>query len=265
MKRPLTPAESPVPDVVRRRPSRRHLWLAPVLTASLLGGMVLYGFTLPVPSDADPYHARMVELAQDMPLSFGDWRGRDEEVAREAQVLLNPNVIISRKFLNERTRETAVLLVVQCRDSRDLQGHWPPNCYPANGYQLAAVEPMTWTADGREYPGREYRFTKASERGALIVSNFLLVPDGRVAGEMALVTDASGDYELRSFGAAQVQVLTESLLTPQRRREVVEEFIAAYRPLIEAMRHREASAVSASGPASDPGHASDPSSAARGG
>ncbi len=232
------PTPDPLADAAPyRRPSRRGAWLAPVMTASLLGGMVLYGFTLPTPQDAAPYHAKMIEMAAEMPLKFGDWSGRDEEVAREAQVLLNPNVIISRKFKNQATGEMAAFLLVQCRDSRDLQGHWPPNCYPASGFQIDSSEPMTWHADNQPYEGREYRFSKALADGELFVSNFLIVPDGRVAGDMAVVTDASGDYELRYFGAAQVQVLTEGTLTPERRREVVEAFVTAYRPLIEAMRH----------------------------
>lgn len=224
-----------------RKPARRLAWLAPVMTASLLGGMLMYGFTLPVPADANPYHAQIKTIAraitEDPPPELAGWVGKDQEVPREAQVLLRPNLIISRHFVNGRTGEQANLLVVQCKDARDIAGHWPPNCYPAQGLVLEHSEPRTWTVGGTVYEGREYWFADPFRPGQeRVVSNFLIIPDGRAVADMKAVRDATGDYELRYFGAAQVQVLTEEELTDERRREIVELFIAGYRPLIEAMK-----------------------------
>ncbi len=232
---------APPPEITDERPGRaqrsraRAGWLAPVVTASLLGGMALYGLTLPVPTDADPYHAELMTMRADTPLEFGPWQGRDDEVAKEAQVLLNPNVFISRRYIHKETGENVAFLIVQCKDARDLDGHWPPICYPANGYVGEGDTDASWTVNDQTYPGRQYRFSKPRQND-LIVSSFLVIPDGRVSPDMSTVVDAAGNYGLRYFGAAQVQVLTEGDIAPQRREEIVKAFIAAYQPLIEAMR-----------------------------
>lgn len=233
----MAQTENTNPTASARRPFSSLAWIAPVLSASLLGGMVLHGLGLPEPADAGPYHAALLDLRDDTPLAFGDWTGRDENVADAAVQLLNPNMIISRRFQNERTRERASLLIVQCKDARDLNGHWPPNCYPAAGFIASRSEPQRWTMGDRVLDGREYVFGRDNVEETMVVSNFLVIPDGQVSADMGDVVEAAGNYGLRYFGAAQVQVLTDAGMGEDRRREVVEEFLAAYRPLIEAIRY----------------------------
>ncbi|MEM7577718.1 MAG: exosortase-associated EpsI family protein [Planctomycetota bacterium] len=244
----MTPLQPTPSSPSNRQPFSGLTWIAPVLSASLLGGMILHALGLPEPADAGPYHNALLEIRDDTPLKFGDWAGRDEQVAEAAIQLLNPNLIISRQFANERTLERVSLLIVQCKDARDLNGHWPPNCYPAAGFLESRSEPAQWTMGDRVLDGREYFFGRDNIVETMVVSNFLIIPDGQVSDDMGDVVEAAGNYGLRYFGAAQVQVLTDAGMTPERRQAVVEEFLAAYRPLIEAIRYsRESASIATAG------------------
>lgn len=198
--------------------------------------MVIYSFGLPEPADAGPYHAHLVGLLSEAPRNFGDWTGRDQEVQPSAIELLRPNLIISRQYRNQQTGERASFMLVQCKDARDMNGHWPPNCYPAGGDVYVDSWPKTWTLSDQALPGREFRFEQSNGHRR-VVSNFLIIPDGRVSADMSDVVEAAGNYGLRYFGAAQVQVLTPDRMGDERREAVVQEFLAAYRPLIESIRY----------------------------
>lgn len=234
---PSEHTQPPASPGSRPRPYSKLTWLAPVLSASLLGGMVLYSFGLPEPADAGPYHDALLEIRGDAPLAFGDWAGRDEAVAQAAIELLRPNLIVSRRFSSAHTGESVALLIVQCKDARDLNGHWPPNCYPAAGFIETGSEPVTWNVGDVRVNGREYRFGRDGVAETMVVSSFLIIPDGQISADMRDVVEAAGNYGLRYFGAAQVQVLTDAAMSTQRRKTVVEAFLEAYRPLIEAIRY----------------------------
>lgn len=255
---------SPLPPP-RRRP-RRSRW-ATTLIPAVSGGMLLaaavYGLSLPSPGDAVPFHADLIRLSAHAPLQVGPYQGRDAHVATEAVELLRPNVILSRTFvLPEGTRVEsapspwAQLLIVQCRDARDILGHWPPVCYEANGFTPGPVEDTTWRLDGRDLPGRRYAFHQEDSGGFrtdIVVANFLVLPDGRVVRDMDEVVEAGGDYRLRYFGAAQVQVLTPGSIDDEARAEVEQMFISAHADLIAAM----ASGVGPEGEAAAEGRGKD--------
>ncbi|MDY7108295.1 MAG: exosortase-associated EpsI family protein, partial [Planctomycetota bacterium] len=106
--------------------------------------------------------ARRVEIAAAMegvPFFVGDWVGEDEAVPREAQKLLRPNAILSRRY--RRPGGTWLhLLVVHCSDARDMLGHYPPICYPSAGW--VAIPPpdpdVHVILDDRPVPVRTYMF-----------------------------------------------------------------------------------------------------------
>src|SRR4051794_30845872 len=84
--------------------------------------------------DAAPFHARARKAIEAYPYVIGYWAGKDVEVPTAAVKLLHPNMIVSRHFVNQGERWGTVLeadvLIVQCADSRDMTGHFPPICYP---------------------------------------------------------------------------------------------------------------------------------------
>ncbi|MCC6681746.1 MAG: exosortase/archaeosortase family protein [Phycisphaeraceae bacterium] len=235
---PIRPRKQEKPSVTKHRgvwPGQK--WVAGALAVLAIGSASVEAAMRPSPLDAQPYHQHVAELASTMPPSFGDWEGRAVEVPTAAVQLLKPNAIISRSFHNKVTGEDVTLLIVQCRDARDMAGHYPPQCYPGVGYVTDSALEDQWPVRDRMYPGMTYRFTRGvmGQQQKMVVCNLLLMPDGRFVRDMKAVYRAAADYATHFFGAAQIQLVTAETLAPQRRDEIVSEFLEQYRPLIEAI------------------------------
>jgi hypothetical protein len=192
----------------------------------------------PRPEEAEHYHARVRELAAQAPMEIGRWVGAEHRAPAEAIRLLKPNVILCRQYVHMETGRRVQLLIVHCKDARDLHGHYPPVCYPANGMELRSATDADWTVSGVSIAGKRYEFA-AQRLGAegKLVENFLIVP-GRYARDMDAVGEQAGDYTRRFYGAAQVQVVFDN---PRQwriedRAEVFETLVAAYLPLVEQIR-----------------------------
>ncbi|HWP40988.1 MAG TPA: hypothetical protein VNL70_08680, partial [Tepidisphaeraceae bacterium] len=104
------------------------------------------------PPDAAAYHARIRAAAQVLPVCVGPWLLTENPEPPGAATLLKPNVIISRQLRRisggwDASGEpdpprTFNLLLVHCRDVRDMLGHYPPICYPAQGWKQQSVQPL---------------------------------------------------------------------------------------------------------------------------
>src|SRR5688572_28546021 len=106
---------------------------APLLSVGLLAGIFAERRTHLKPQDVEPYHARAKEAVNQVPYFIGTWTGQDVEIPVAAQKLLRPNAILNRRFADSApvgdarvAYPAASLLIVQCRDSRDMVGHYPP-------------------------------------------------------------------------------------------------------------------------------------------
>jgi hypothetical protein len=224
--------------------------IAPALTLGLLCAAAAESWSRPRPGDTDPYHARVREAALTIPMNIGSWAGRDLPARKEAIELLKPNVILQRLYTDSKGRHVTVLMV-HCRDARDLDGHYPPKCYPGNGREerLSARKACEWSVAGRAFPGTYYEFATAGilgESREIDVYNFLVVPghldDGRltpgaIVPDMDGVTRQAWDYLRRFYGAAQFQVVfTDSGIAPDEQLAIFQEMVQAYMPVIEAIR-----------------------------
>ncbi len=237
--------------------------LAPVLAAGLLLGMAAVNFSFPTAEDAEDYHQRVLTLTEAAPTAFGNWTSRPVEIPPSAVELLRPNAILSRTFTDRAGRREASFLIVQCRDARDLSGHWPPNCYKANGYTAVSADPVTWTVDGAEFPGIEYVFEidTAGKSSRIVVSNFMILPGVGYVRDMHDVREAGADHRRRFFGAAQLQVVTVAAYSDAQRRAIVGELITPHLPLIRSIRHLP-TASEPEDPAADPATPDSSSAAA---
>jgi hypothetical protein len=201
---------------------------SPLLCLGLLAGMALRQRT-PVPANAPvvvAYHERakaeIKALSEYFTVDGIQWSAQARKAETAAVRLLKPNYILSRHYVEgvlDRFPRTADLLIVQCRDSRDMVGHYPPICYPNIGYQpLGKKTPAALRVGSVDVAYTQYTFEKWSQGQPqqLCIYNFFVVPGRGVVRDIEGVDQAAEDYERRFFGAAQFQVLIPVSQVPQR-------------------------------------------------
>lgn len=211
----------------------------PLLCAGVLLGITVEQFGHVRPQDAEAYHARVKAAIEQTNFTIGDersgiWIGKDVKPAKAAVELLRPNIILSRRYSSEdRTRPGSArqcsVLIVHCKDSRDMVGHYPENCYVNIGETLVERREREWQVPGiPTIIGTEFTFERF-ERGPAgarrvrhCIYNFLVVPTNRgmvIVRDIKGLNEAAEDYQKRYFGAAQFQfVMTDDLKREQRDR-----------------------------------------------
>ncbi len=221
-----------------------------ILTLLLLLGFYAEASTHPTRESAAPYHARVAALAKDVPLSIGDWTGTDntDKVPPAAVKMLRPNVLLGRSYRNDATRMRADIVFVQCLDSRDMGGHYPPVCYRAQGWAIDATdapdkEPgieLMLNPAGRTLPAREYDFRQSAfpaDKHKRIYS-FFVIPGVGPVSTLPPVRKAAEDYMTRPYGAAQIQVIFYDDVGEHESRAAAEELLTGLLPLIDSVEHK---------------------------
>lgn len=214
-------------------------YLSPLAALALLAGLHAQILAQPSPQDSEPYHARLRQLIADIPLRIGPWEGVDAAVPPAARALLRPNALLSRRYRHDQAPLSANLILVQCRDTRDMSGHYPPNCYPAHGWESQGEpRPRTIAVGGHEFPVTEYRFAR-HEFGAsthIAIYNFFVLPAVGAVPDMAGVRRAAGDYRARSYGAAQVQIVMDASVPAADREAVARSLLEPLLPVLASVR-----------------------------
>ena len=225
------------------------------------------------PHDVDPYHARARAAIGNFPYVIpasswmGTWTGSNMEVPDAAVKLLhNPNALISRRYTNtprhtghdsvgrdsigresaghqptgrgsEDRQIWADLLILQCADSRDMTGHYPPMCYPSNGESLLSSRLFHLKAGDIWIDGTEYQFEAKPGQGCerKSVYNFFVVPGRGIVAGIKDVRAAAGDYQRRYFGAAQFQVIIDADQPPEVRDDVFCALVGADTRMIKTL------------------------------
>jgi len=217
-------------------------YLAPAITVLLLSGISIdhYIFHRLI-GDSEPYHKKIRMEAAKMPLRIEDWIGVDVDVPPSAVALLKPNVLKNRRFRNLRTGQYVSLLLVQCGDARDLLGHYPPVCYVSSGWTQKSADPMDWQVDHLTIQGMEYEFQRSSfdRSTTMIIDNFMILPDGRIARDMDAVSDVADNRRKKIFGAAQIQFVFNTYTSSDDRKQILQIFVAAIMPILDAIRAGE--------------------------
>jgi hypothetical protein len=207
------------------------------LTVGLLGGLCGETLLRPKPADAEPYHRRVREASQRVPLVVGQWLGKEERVEAAAIALLRPNVMLQRRYNNASTGRVVSFLLVQCKDARDMAGHYPPNCYPGQGWRLANAQPMDWRIGDRVIGGKEYEFTRV-ETGqpiSLFVCSLMILPSGTFVRDISEVRAAAADYLRQFYGAAQIQLVLDGSVPAEERKSIFCELVGANMPMLETL------------------------------
>lgn len=223
----------------------RTIFIAPALCAALLIGMVAESASRVTPTDAEPYHQRAKIAVESIPTHIGSWSAKPEKIPREALAILRPNVIKCWKYIDSDTSgprgydRWASLLVDQCREARDMSGHYPPNCYCNSGEEMTYLMPRDWQVNGMTISGTEYHFqqTTATESTRTAVYDFLIVPGpgGRTCRDITAVDKAAEDYQRRFFGAAQFQLVMDADLPQTERDEIFTTLMGPCVPVIKTL------------------------------
>lgn len=221
-----------MPELIRRA-SRA----APVVSFALLVVILLTrGAGAQAPPGAEAYHEEVAAAIERIPYKIGDWVGTDVEAPPAAQQLLRPNKLMQRRYENIVTGRTMSVLIVHCKDSRDMVGHFPPVCYPSNGWSAQGAQEASFALASGTFPARVYRFNRIVEgvEQRLRVFSFFVVPAGEaeIASDYDALNAASRDRRLTGLGAAQVQLIGGEGFTEAERRAVIDEFIQALTPVI---------------------------------
>jgi hypothetical protein len=184
------------------------------------------------------YHQGIKRLVESIPVDRGDWIGQEVPIPQSATSLLDPNAMVARFYTNVKLGLSATLLVLHCKDARDMAGHYPPQCYPANGW-LTPEDDQELTmipVDGQDF--RVYRFHRVAgkvERDITVYSMFAL-PTGMTTMSMKDVRRLSSDYENRLLGAAQIQVVIDGSVDPSEHAWILDEMYKIAAPTVEAVQ-----------------------------
>jgi hypothetical protein len=216
--------------------SKLSILVSPVLCLGLLGGIVAQDKTHLSPIDVEPYHARAKAAIEAWPKTIdnGDWTTSEEAaLPPSAEQLLHPNCVLNRAYISSTLHVNgrlaqASLLIVQCRDSRDMAGHYPPICYPASGAPQLSSSPFRLTTDGATIAGTQYEFLRrALPAYRQCVYDFFIVPGKGFVADMDGVHTAAKNYQGRYYGAAQFQVVMDADYPQEVREQIFKMIIGA--------------------------------------
>jgi hypothetical protein len=216
--------------------------LAPPALAALLTGSLAIRMNSFAGGDrerAAPFHEHVRQAVEAIPFQIGTWEGVDSKIPEAAGQLLRPNALFARAYRDTTNGEWAKVVVVHCKDTRDMSGHFPPNCYPGNGWtQVSGPILQTLHIWDRDVPIAEYRFTLQEVRGTLdwCIYDFFVLPTAGFVTSMNQIQKASGDYRTRPYGAAQVQVIMDASLSSQDRERILRTMLDPLRPVIEQLQ-----------------------------
>ncbi|HZZ43836.1 MAG TPA: exosortase-associated EpsI family protein [Tepidisphaeraceae bacterium] len=220
------------------RPRRTKDIIILSLTALLIAGAGIEGFALQVPpAGGEEYHQRIKQAYQQMPTRIEDWVGTEHALSQGAITLLHPNVAASWEYANFVTQQRAQVLLVQCTDAREMFGHYPPACYPGQGWTMNRSEPREWKVGGIDIKGMEYEFSRSEtdrQSSSIVVDDFMMLPDGSFIRDMANLRPLA--FEWRFFGSGQMQMITDTSIPDEERKKIFSTLIGGYVPVIRAIQ-----------------------------
>ena len=217
-----------------------YRWLALLILAGLAAHKYA---TVRKPAGVPEYHQRIRESARLVPDEIDGWVGKDAPVPPQAIKVLDPNLMISRTYVNIENGLRAGFMFVHCSDAHDMAGQFPMRCYPARGWDATAARRQDWTVDGQVVTGMEYEFIAPETRDtrdggkprqSIVVANFLMRPDGQVWRDMDGMTRSIIGAGGQASGAAQLQIHFDSNVPREKRDAAVAALIKGYKPVIDA-------------------------------
>lgn len=196
------------------------------MTLVILLGMSGYTVRSYRPGGASTaYFAQVRQAIDALPDQIDGYLGQEQPPLPAAVEMLRPNRLLQREYTHTITGNAFSLLIVHCGDVRDMQGHYPPVCYPSAGWRIeqAQAESIERSEDG---PIPIMRYLVSRDDGAnsfrrVIANTFILPradrPLGRDDRDLDSVTRTRWSAGL---GAAQVQIITPANMDEATRRSI---------------------------------------------
>ncbi len=210
---------------------------APALAALLLCACLALGELGSLrPPSAPAYFERVAAAIDALPFKVGDFVGSPQEVTPAAIQLLRPNRLSQRGYQDPLTGRSVTLLLVHCKDVRDMRGHYPPNCYPAHGWRREGDREVMVPIAGKHRPARIYEFSQRGDTAEMRmqVLNFFVVP-GRsemIVPDVAALDLVTGSRRATGLGAGQVQIVVTDPRLLDGDTGVIEQFMHAIEPAV---------------------------------
>lgn len=220
-------------------------WLAALLTGIVLAGMAWYSLASMRIGGNEEYLLGVRLAVEDLPMQIDGYFGVDRPVQEAAQELLRPNKLLQREYTHPITQNSFSILIVHCADVRDMMGHYPPVCYPSNGWDVDGVSGgEIIRSRGGPIPITRYRVSRGdgSLEHSRVIANTFVVPradeplgrDDRVLDSVTRTRWSSG------LGAAQVQIITDAKMDEATREQIERSIADRLEGLIDAVaRGRE--------------------------
>lgn len=213
---------------------------APLVALAVIGGIMFTrpGVVRAVPG-AERYFDSIRLAAEAIPYKIGPWLGEDMTVAPAAVKLLQPNSIIQRQYADPSTGRTLHMLFVHCGNTLDMQGHYPPVCYPAHGWREVDRKPVSVPAASASLPATRYTFSRVMDglERRMSVINLIVVPrnDEQFFADMTALNRASQSVRTAGLGAAQVQIVSMNDQVDLERDPAVAQFMQAIDPVLRVI------------------------------
>ena len=185
----------------------------------------------------EAYFERVAQTIGDVPLQSGAWLGLDIPVIPAAQELLQPNKVPQRRYTNADTGESFEMLIVHCGDVRDMLGHFPPVCYPANGWTLENKASVSVPIGGETTGATRYAFSREADfvTDEIRIVNLFALPASTgesFVPDYAKVVRAGRSRQSARLGSAQVQIILPASAEPARREEMVSVAMRLVEPVL---------------------------------
>jgi exosortase len=193
-------------------PSRaRRGWPEPTMAVLTLAATWWALPGVPPAPDVEGRYRLIRDEVLALPSRIGPWRGEDVPVPLSEQRILKPNAMLSRSLAMLGGDERAHLLLIHCRDVRDMLGHWPASCYVSAGWspERDARREITVSHAGLELRALRHRFSRVRENGQVEqteVWSAFLAPGEPPSGSLQDLTGLAGARMRSQQGIAQVQV-----------------------------------------------------------
>jgi hypothetical protein len=187
-------------------------------------------------------NAQVRHAIDGVPFDIGaGWVGEDVPVPADAQEVLGANAIFSRMYTLAGS-EWIHLKVIHCSDSRDMAGHWPPNCYERPGWKLEnSVSDLDFKVPIGDHrlPMRAHYFSPGPNNpdgpvDIRVLCTFIL-PDGTMSPEIGILSSLEVRFNSAAEGVAQLQLVTSGTMSDERAIAAASEILDGAIPLLHVL------------------------------